>query len=248
MTDPDLSFVYLFAPLFLFLFFRNIQKQSPEFDIKNPVSFAISLVYGMAALFSLTFEKTALSMLFIVYPIMVLAFLKHPIRKLLGTKANSVFIRMMVNFVLLIFMETFVSIDEYGRIEPSHYLFFIGFYLGLVISIEIIFMKWKWLPRQVFILGGLWGVLIEQNFLVPLMLLTLNLIGIIFVAPFIFLTYSFYTLLPFLLFQDVYSGADPVSGKSFMVSYIVLVLMPLIVWFIVSAIEIGLGLRYPPPA
>ena len=137
-------------------------------------------------------------------------------------------------FMLLWLKEIFVALDN-GESIVLHLLTFAGFYLGVTLVI-FLFRKWSYSFLQLFTIGGLWGVLIEQDFAAAQMLLSGQLFDFLFFAGFIFSVYGFYLGGPFLLFPDAFgNGKRPSFWKS-LTYFAAFVTIPLATWSLWGAL------------
>ena len=72
--------------------------------------------------------------------------------------------------LLLWFEETWVIVDH--RSPPlRHYVHYFGFYLGVAATIVWSYRRYRYAVQETFVVGGLWGMLVEQQFACAKMLL-----------------------------------------------------------------------------
>jgi hypothetical protein len=80
-----------------------------------------------------------------------------------------------------------------GDIHPNlavNSLLWVGSYLGLLVGWWILARRYLWTPWQVYWLSGLIGLAIEQNYLIPRMLVRGEVIEAFLLAPFIHAVYG----------------------------------------------------------
>jgi hypothetical protein len=108
--------------------------------------------------------------MFVAYPLIWSILLRDRLRRLVPIPAP--FWLMAVGICLLLwFEETWVIVDH--RSPPlRHYVHYFGFYLGVTATILWLYTRYRYNALQTFTVGGLWGVLVEQQFAGPKMLAT----------------------------------------------------------------------------
>ncbi|MCA9460055.1 MAG: hypothetical protein KC550_05905 [Nanoarchaeota archaeon] len=84
---------------------------------------------------------------------------------------------------------------------------------------------------SVLTIGGLWGVIIEQNFKGPIMLFT-DPFGFPFFALFTFLVYGFYLGGPYLLFYEEFNKKEKKEANIWnkILFFICISIIPLLTW------------------
>src|SRR3989344_2118817 len=117
--------------------------------------------------------------LFVAYPLFYAVIFRNSLRKIFQPFASRWFLLFPIIFFLLWIIEIPLStgyvIDGVGGYKNwisvwNHQVSYAGFYIGLALTILIFFRRWNYSLRQVFVVGGLWGLVIEQNFLGPQLL------------------------------------------------------------------------------
>lgn len=141
-------------------------------------------------------------------------FMRRPIRGLLGTGTQKYWAVYVAVFLLLWFQEVFVALDDKPGQFISHMVHFLGWYVAL--TLVIVLLKPLFCSvRQVFTIGGVWGIFIEQRHLgIELLHGALQrdaliphwqeLWSFVAFASFIFGVYGFYLAGPALLFHEEY--------------------------------------------
>jgi hypothetical protein len=203
----------------------------------------IIFTYLGLTIFSLLVGGRFFSALFITYPMFYAVIYRQQIRstKLMSSK----FALFTIPFLLLWFEEIFAVLDYQGQILP-HFIHYIGYYLGYALVIYIFFRRRSYSFAQVLTIGGILGVLIEGEFMLPQFLLQgLSgnpdaLLFMILSAPFIFLTHGFYLAGPYLLFYEEVSSLPKANKQQVIFLAIALLIIPLLAWGIWSMI-LGAG-------
>jgi hypothetical protein len=194
----------------------------------------VILAYLAAALLPLLEGQRFFSALFVAYPLLYVTLLRRPLRSLFGVLPKWLGL-FAAAFFLHWFEELFVVLDDRGDIR-AHLIEYAGFYLGYATTVAFLYTRWKFSFAQVFTVGGLWGVLVEQNFAGPAMLFAGlrgeagALVNFIFFASFIFIVYGLYLAGPYLLFREDLQTGRPVGWKQLMLAYVSIVVVPLAAW------------------
>ncbi len=208
---------------------------------------AIILVYTGLAFFSLALGERFFSALFVAYPLFYGVVFRKRIRsmRIFSTKFGL----LLIPFFLLWFGELFAVLDYNGPIL-QHFIFYTGYYIGYALVIYFFFRRWSFSFAQVLTIGGLFGVLIEQEFMLPQFFLqgiSGNLEALLFFflsAPFIFLVHGLYLAGPFLLFYEDIKVNPKAKKRQVFFLVLALLIIPLLSWgiwsLILSALEIDL--------
>lgn len=199
----------------------------------------IFFVYAGLTFFSLLLGGLFFSALFIGFPLFYAVLYRDRIR---NTKLFSSRLALFtIPFLLLWFEELFAVLDYQGPIIP-HFIHYIGYYLGYALVIYLFFRRRKFSFAQVLTIGGLFGVLIEGEFMLPQFLiqgLSGNPDAFIFLvlsAPFIFLTHGLYLAGPYLLFYEEISSKPEANKRQVLLLVIALMIIPLLAWGIWSMV------------
>jgi len=200
---------------------------------------AITVVHVVLALLSLTGEKSSLSEMFVAYPLIWSVLFRDRIRGLLS-RPVSVWWMATVICLLLWFEETWVIVDH-GSPPWQHYVHYFGFYFGMTATILWLFCRYRYTVLQTFVVGGLWGVLIEQQFAGPKMLVSGAVVEAIGFGLYIFPVYGLYLAAPRLLFFEEFSRSNRTSRWQGMWLFLVIAVLPLATWLLWSAILQALG-------
>ena len=106
--------------------------------------------------------------MFVAYPLIWSVLFRERIRGLLARPASVWFVA-TATCVLLWFEETWVIVDH-GSPPWQHYVHYFGFYAGVTATILWLYRRYRYTVLQTFVVGGLWGTLVEQQFAGPKML------------------------------------------------------------------------------
>jgi len=239
-----LGFISLITLPMLYWLFRE-----PENVLVSPrrraVLWAIVLAYAGVMVLALLVGVRFFSALFVAYPLFYLLLGK----RWMGEKRpfSPPIALFIIPFFLLWFGELFAVLDYNGPILP-HFTFYLGFYAGIALVFAFFNGRWQFSLLQLFTIGGLWGVLIEQNFLFPALFLQAIMgdggafFTILFSALFVFIIYGLYLAAPFLLLYERVE-ANPRAGKRPAVFlFIAIVIVPLLVWGVWNWLLTALGM------
>ena len=100
--------------------------------------------------------------------------------------------------VILLFLwieETWVIVDFHSP-PLRHYVHYFGFYAGMTAAIIGLYTRYRYTVLQCFIVGGLWGVLVEQQWKGPKLLLSGAIVEALTFALYIFPVYGLYLAAP----------------------------------------------------
>ena len=200
---------------------------------------AIVILHVLLALLSLTGEKSSLSELFVAYPLIWSVLLRDRIRGLLAGPA-SVWLMGTAICLLLWFEETWVIVDH--RSPPvQHYIHYFGFYFGVAATILWFYYRYRYTALQTFVVGGLWGVLVEQQFAGPKLLASGAIVQALGFGLYIFPVYGLYLAAPRLLFFEEFSRSSRTSRWQGMWLFLGIAVLPLATWLLWSAILQAFG-------
>jgi hypothetical protein len=202
--------------------------------MRNWGVFAIVIIHVLLALLSLTGEKSSLSELFVAYPLIWSVLLRDRLRRLLPNPA-SLWLMAVTICVLLWFEETWVIVDHHSP-PLRHYIHYFGFYAGMTATILLLYHRYRYTALQTFVVGGLWGVLIEQQFKGPKMLLSGAAVDAIAFGLYIFPVYGLYLAAPRLLFFEEFSKSNRTSRWQGVWLFLGIAVLPLATWLLWSAI------------
>jgi hypothetical protein len=200
---------------------------------------AIAVVHVFLALLSLTGEKSSLSELFVAYPLIWSVLLRDRLRGLLPSPA-SIWLMAVVICVLLWFEETWVIVDHHSP-PWRHYVHYFGFYAGVTATILWLYCRYHYTALQTFVVGGLWGVLVEQNFAGPKMLLSGAVVQALGFGLYIFPVYGLYRAAPRLLFFEESSRSIRTSRWQGLWLFLGIAVLPLVAWALWSMILQAVG-------
>lgn len=208
---------------------------------------AIIIIYIGFAFFSFVLGKRFFSSLFVAYPLLYAVVFRKQIR---STRLFSInYGLFVIPFILLWFGELFAVLDYSGPIL-RHFIFYTGYYIGYALVILFFFRRWSFSFAQVLTIGGLFGVLIEQEFMLPKLFIqgiSGNFEAFIFFlisAPFIFLVHGLYLAGPFLLFYEEIKINPNANKRHVFLLCLALLFVPLLSWgiwsFVLTAFNINL--------
>lgn len=202
---------------------------------KRNVIKLIAGLFFIVALIGAVSEEHAYSLLFFTYPLAYAVLFRDRLRPVLANTPEHPARLFAVLFVLLWIQEMFV-IGDSGNPFVTHMVFYAGYYIGIGLTIVVLYRHWTYTFKQIFIIGGLWGVLVEQNFAGPAMLLSGDIITLLAFGPFIFVVYGLYLAGPYLLFYDVFSLRRQTYKRQTLILFLAIVVLPLLTWFAWSGV------------
>lgn len=187
---------------------------------------------------------TSTAVLFIALPLFYIFVAQKTLRHVIGSLSKLGYIGMFCAiFILLYPLDLSVGYDA-GRDLGEHMLSILGFYIGLSLAITYLFRKYAYSARSSFVIGGLLGVLVEQNFLGPILLVT-NPIGFLIFTPMIFLTYAMYLLTPCLLINAELGSMHraPAGRSQEILLFVSVAVLPILVWLCFNTIFDVFGIQ-----
>lgn len=196
--------------------------------------FAVVAVHILLALLSLTGEKSNLSEMFIAYPLIWSVLLRDRLRRLAPIPASLWLVAVGI-CLLLWFEETWVIVD-YRSPMLRHYVHYFGFYLGVTATILWLYTRYRYTALQTFVVGGLWGVLVEQQWKGPTMLLSGAVVEALAFGLYVFPVYGLYLAAPRLLFFEEFSLSSRTSRWQAIWLFLAITVLPLASWAIWSAV------------
>jgi hypothetical protein len=183
-------------------------------------------------------------MVFILWPLVYVVYGRTIFQRIADPLFGTLFGTSLLFFVFLFPLDLSVAIDA-GRGIVEHMLSVLGFYIGLASTLAFIYTRYEFSYRKIFIVGGLLGLLVEQNFLGPILLVT-NPIGFLIYAPYIFLTYALYLFGPYVLIRPVLKKRTLKKLKySAVYLFVAVTVIPLLVWWVVNELLAWLGVIAP---
>jgi len=204
----------------------------------------IILAYTTITIIALLSDQRFFSGLFVAYPLFYSVLIRDRLRsrRLFSSKLAL----LIVPFFLLWFGELFAVLDYHGPVL-QHYIQYIGYYVGYALVIYFFYRRWSFSFAQVLTIGGLFGMLIEQEFMLPQFFLqgisgnSEALLFLFLAAPFIFLTHGLYLAGPFLLFNEEINTNPAANKRQVFLLIIALLIIPLLSWGIWSMILSAFG-------
>lgn len=208
-------------PIYYFLF-KEFKNNQNLFDKKLPKYFSISLIL-LLIWFILGFlaEDPFYSLAFILIPLIYGFVIREKLRIILKPFLFNNFFLFIILFLFLFILEISAGLDQKENIL-IHQLKYFGFYFGMASTLFFFLKKYHFKFLSVLTIGGLWGVIIEQNFKGPIMLFT-DPFGFPFFALFTFLVYGFYLGGPYLLFYEEFNKKEKkkqIYGTKFYFSFV----------------------------
>ncbi len=243
---------YIVTIIFLFYQFKKIDKSNSVSSIKRG-SFFVVLLYFLLAISPLLFasKERSLYHFFLIWPLLYAVVFRDKVRSLLSFSRTKLSLRYISIFLLLWVTEIFLVIDynrtgfaqdygveqaiKYGSLLSfgQHLFSYVGFYVGIAFVVGYFIWKYKISLNQTFLVGGIWGVLIEQNFL-GIKLLFANPLTLITFIPWTFLAYGMYVVGPYLLFyEEIQNTVDRRETRFIKLKlFLCLLIIPLITWYL----------------
>ncbi len=201
--------------------------------------FTVVAVHMLLALLSLTGEKSSLSEMFIAYPLIWSVLLRDRLRRLVPIPA-SIWLMAVAICLLLWLEETWVIVDF--RSPPlRHYVHYFGFYAGMTATILWLYNRYRYSVLQTFVVGGLWGMLVEQQWKGPKMLLSGAVVEALAFGLYVFPVYGLYLAAPRLLFFEEFSASKRTSRWQATWLFLAITVLPLVTWAIWSTILRAVG-------
>jgi hypothetical protein len=99
-------------------------------------------------------------------------------------------------------------------------------------TIVWVYRRYRFSAQQTFCVGGLWGVLVEQQFASPKLLLAGQVAGAVGFALYIAPVYGLYLAAPRLLFFEEFNCSDRVSRWQSVWLFVTISVLPLAVWLL----------------
>ena len=171
--------------------------------------------------------------MFVAYPLIWSVLLRNRIRRLLPIPA-SLWLMGVVICLLLWFEETWVIVDHFSP-PLRHYVHYLGFYVGVTATIVWLYSRYRFTALQTFVVGGIWGVLVEQQFAGPKMLASGAMVQAMIFGIYVFPVYGLYLAAPRLLFFEEFSRSDRVSRWQGLWLFLTISVLPLATWAAWSA-------------
>jgi hypothetical protein len=122
-----------------------------------------------------------------------------------------------------------------------HYVHYFGFYLGVAAAIVWLYRRFRYAVQETFVVGGLSGMLVEQQFACPKLLLAGKVVEAIGFALYVFPVYGLYLAAPRLLFFEEFDGSDRVSRWRGLWLFFTISVVPLAAWMVWSALLQSIG-------
>jgi len=235
------------ATLALYWALKNPEEAFSPGVRRNTIALIV-IVYVAFALFPLLYGQSSFTSLLVAYPLLYAVLFRERVRAMLGAYSEKGLILFTASFLLLWFVEVFVVLDFYPELLIQHLLGYAGFYLGIALTIILFYRRWRYSFSQLFTIGGLWGVIIEQEFRGPKLLLSgmtgdfESLLNFILLAAHTFPVYGLYLTSPYLLFYEEFKGSERTSRWQSLVLFVAILIIPLLTWGIWSLVLGGLGI------
>ena len=143
---------------------------------------------------------------------------------------------MAVAICLLLWLEETWVIADFHSPPLRHYAHYFGFYVGMTATIVLLYHHYLFTPLQTFIVGGLWGVLVEQQFGGPKLFFSGAVAQAVTFGVYVFPVYGLYLAAPRLLFFEEFSRPCRTSRWQALLLFVAITVLPLLVWAAWSAI------------
>jgi hypothetical protein len=172
--------------------------------------------------------------MFVAYPLIWSVLLRNRLRRYLPDQVPF-WLMGTVICLLLWFEETWVIVDH--RSPPlRHYVHYFGFYLGVAATIVWLYRLYRYAVQETFFVGGLWGILVEQQFACPKMILGGKIVEAIAFALYVFPVYGLYLAAPRLLFFEEFDEFNRVGRWQGLLLFLTISIVPLAAWMLWSAL------------
>jgi hypothetical protein len=201
---------------------------------RRVVKLIASLFFAFAVIGAFSNEH-AYSMLFFAYPLAYAVLWRDRVRAVLAPAARRSWTLFGALIALLWPKELFVIADGPDPLI-GHMVFYFGFYVGLALTITVLYRRWHYTAGQVFVIGGLWGSLVEQNFAGPALLLSGQIGGFLWFTPFIFVVYGLYLTGPYLLFYEEFQEVNVTRRWQRGLLFAAIVVLPILFWLAWAAV------------
>ena len=220
-------------------------KEAFQKGLKRNYIVGVTLGYVVLSLAGFFFANSTLTpWMFVYLPLLWSVVFREQLRVVLGKVKQSIIFRSIFCAMLLMIPETSLSLDTKYDIR-THLLTFLGFYLGLLCVFLLFNRQYKSLSFvQLYTVGGILGVIFEQNFQGLVLLFSGKFIEFLLFAIIIFQVYGFYLASPKLLFyeelQEKETESVAISQNIFLLFSIVLIVGS--VWFVTLILLAFMGL------
>jgi len=196
--------------------------------------FAVATVHVLLALLSFKGANSSLAELFVAYPLLWSVLLRRGLRRP-GTAPAPRWVMGVLICLLLWFEETWVIVDKHSP-PLNHYIHYFGFYAGMALTIVLLYSRYRYSVFQTFVVGCLWGVLVEQQFLVPKTLASGAVVQALLLALYIAPVYGLYLAAPRLLFLEEFDRPTRTSRWQGAGLFAAISVVPLATWALWSLI------------
>ena len=225
----------------LFWAFRRPEEIIVPGRKKKTILF-IALFYSILALLPFLEGKgEGLYYFFVVYPLLYAVVFRNSLRRIFQPHVSKWFFLFSIIFLLLWIEEIPLAvgyvIDGVGEYQNwisvwRHLVSYAGFYVGLALTIVLFFRRWNYSPVEIFTVGGIWGIAIEQYFLGPQLLFSGAVLEFIAFASFIFPTYGLYLIGPYVLFYEEFKSEKPKIKWQSALLFVGVFTLTLAMWFL----------------
>jgi hypothetical protein len=204
----------------------------------------IQLIVGVGiaiAVIGMFSSEHAYSALFFAYPPIYAVLLRRRVRAVLAGAARR-FLALFGALILLLWPKELFVVGDGPDPLVGHMVFYFGFYIGLALGMAALYRHWHYTPAQAYVIGGLWGVLVEQNFAAPALLFSGQIVGFLWFAPFVFAVYGLYLAGPTLLFYEEFQSVTATHRRQRLILWVTVVVLPLVCWLLWAALINALGM------
>lgn len=234
----------------LYWAFKNPEETFSRGGRRKTIIFIV-ILYTAFAFLPFLGKGSALFSLLIAYPLLYAVVLRSSLRKILTPFfSRRWFLLLIPIFLLLWVAEIPVALDYIiNQVGPSgipasgysgldsilrHLISYVGFYVGVALVIVLSYNRWRFSLPQVFTAGGLWGILIEQQFKGSSLIFSGAFFEFLLFAAFVFPTYGLYLAGPRLLFHEEFRTSGKENKLQSVFLFIAISTIPLLTWGIWS--------------
>jgi len=247
---PIALFIYfLTAPLLYWAFGQD--KDIFSSRKTKRVIFTLVVLYTIISLFSIPEGGGLHQFGFIAFPLLYAIIFREQLRSVLKPREDRWPLIYTTIFILLWIEEGMLAIDHviggiYSGLDSIllHLLGYSGFYFGVTLTMLFFYRRFNFSLRQTFIIGGIWGLVVEQEHLGLKILFSGNILDFIIFASFILPVYGLFLTGPRLLFGEEFNEIKNTNKWQAIVLFLAIFIIPLITWYFSGLIYSALGINF----